>query len=71
MKKKIIHLNYNKKFKESVNCIYDADLNWLQFNCKKNGTYYILDFDEYDFDDVKDFYNCLAEYINKRGEYDD
>ena len=71
MKKKIIHLNYNKKFKESVNCIYDSDLNWLQFNCKKNDNYYILDFDEYNFDNVKELYNCLGEYINKRGKYDD
>lgn len=69
--KKVIRLNYNKKFKESVNCIYDSNLNQLQFNGKKNDTYYILDFDEQNFNDIKDLYKCIGEYINKRGEYDD
>lgn len=68
---KVIRFNDDKNFNEKEIATYDNEKNWLVICCYKNNEEYILDLDFQNFDDVKELYNCLGQYINKRGEYDD
>lgn len=68
--RKLFRYSFDKDFKKEIG-VYDSDLNQLYIDRDKNNDCFRLDLDIQDFRDVKELYECLGEYIKKRGEIDD
>lgn len=68
--KKLFRYSFDKDLNKEVGT-YDTNLNQVQITCEKNNCVFHLDLDYQDFSEVKELYECLGEYIKKRGSYDD
>lgn len=67
---KLFRYSFDKDLKKEFG-FYDSDLNQIYICSEKNNDVLRIDLDYQNFREVKKLYECLGEYIKKRGELDD